>query len=159
MRISSLPARLMPAIAALTLAVTLPPAAWASPDEAQPRLPETKLRAGMHVIIAEVADTPSSRAMGLMHRAGLELNRGMLFVFERSEVHCFWMKNTPTPLSIAFIDQSGVIIDIQDMQALSEDTHCPPGKVRYALEMAQGWFAGKGIATGTSLTHPTLFQP
>ncbi len=111
----------------------------------------------MHVIVAEVANTPSSRAMGLMYREHLGLNRGMLFVFERSEVHCFWMKNTPTALSIAFVDQNGEIIDIQDMKPLSEDTHCPPRPVRFALEMAQGWFAAKGVRPGLQLRHEGLF--
>ncbi|MEZ5649647.1 MAG: DUF192 domain-containing protein [Burkholderiaceae bacterium] len=135
-----------------------PLAAAAAPEEAQPPLPEIRLNAGMHVIVAEVADTPASRQMGLMHRPPLGLNRGMLFVFEQSAVHCFWMKNTPTPLSIAFIDQKGLITDIQDMAALSEETHCPPGPVRFALEMSQGWFAGKGIGAGTHLRNATLFE-
>lgn len=123
----------------------------------QPRLPEVRVSAGMHVIVAEVADTPGTRAMGLMYRRELGLNRGMLFVFERSERHCFWMKNTYIPLSIAFIDQNGTITDIADMQPRSEDTHCPSGPVRYALEMTQGWFAEKGITVGSRLRAKGVF--
>ncbi|MEZ5738781.1 MAG: DUF192 domain-containing protein [Burkholderiaceae bacterium] len=125
----------------------------------QPRLPEVVLEAGMFRIHAELANTPETRTIGLMHRPALDLNKGMLFAFERAEVHCFWMKNTPLPLSIAFIDDNGQIVSISDMQPLSEDSHCPPSRVRFALEMEQGWFARKGLAPGTRLRAPGLFPP
>lgn len=117
----------------------------------QPPLPTVQLGAGMHLIRAEVADRDASRAKGLMHRIALAPNGGMLFVFEQTAVHCMWMKNTPLPLSVAFIDERGTIVNIADMQPQSEDSHCAARPARFALEMAQGWFAERGIRAGTRL--------
>lgn len=117
----------------------------------QPPLPTVQLGAGMHLIRAEVADRDASRAMGLMHRSALAPNGGMLFVFEQTAAHCMWMKNTPLPLSVAFIDERGAIINIADMQPHTEDSHCAARPARFALEMAQGWFAERGIRAGLRL--------
>ena len=103
---------------------------------------------GMHVFKVEVAATPVERARGLMERTRLPANGGMLFVFETADRHCFWMRNTPLPLSIAFIDASGRIVALADMAPRSDALHCPPSEVRYALEIAQGGFATRGIAPG-----------
>lgn len=91
-------------------------------------------------IRVDIADTPSKREHGLMFRDSLTDQEGMLFVFPKSDRHCFWMKNTPSPLTIAFIDDTRQIIDVQPMQAQSETIHCPPTNIRYALELSQGWF-------------------
>jgi uncharacterized membrane protein (UPF0127 family) len=117
----------------------------------QPPLPTVQLGAGMHLVRAEVADRDASRAMGLMHRTSLAPNGGMLFVFDDDAVHCMWMKNTPLPLSVAFIDAGGAIINIADMQPRTEVSHCAARPARFALEMAQGWFAERGIRAGTRL--------
>jgi len=109
------------------------------------------LGAGMHLIHAEVADRDAARALGLMQRAALAPNGGMLFVFEERGLHCMWMKNTPLPLSVAFVDERGVIVNIADMQPLTEESHCAKRPARFALEMAQGWFAARGIRAGTRL--------
>lgn len=115
------------------------------------QLPVTPLTAGMHVIQAEVAQTPEQRAIGLMHRPSMPTNAGMLFVFQEAGVQCFWMKNTLLPLSIAFVADDGSIVNIAEMQALSEASHCSAKPVRFALEMNQGWFAKRGIKAGTKL--------
>lgn len=117
----------------------------------QPPLPTVQLGAGMHLIRAEVAERDAARAMGLMHRTALAPNGGMLFVFEQTAVHCMWMKNTPLPLSVAFIDERGAIINIADMQPHTEDSHCAARPARFALEMVQGWFAQRGIRAGLRL--------
>ena len=117
----------------------------------QPPLATVQLGAGMHLIRAEVADRDASRAMGLMHRSALAPNGGMLFVFEQTAAHCMWMKNTPLPLSVAFIDERGAIINIADMQPHTEDSHCAARPARFALEMARGWFAERGIRAGLRL--------
>ena len=117
----------------------------------QPPLPAVELGAGMHVIRAEVADNNSSRARGLMRRTALPPNGGMLFVFDEDAIHCMWMKNTLIPLSVAFIDARGAIINIADMQPHSEQSHCAARPARYALEMTQGWFAQRGIRAGAPL--------
>src|SRR5262245_50019501 len=90
----------------------------------QPPLPTTELRAGMHLIHAEVASDYSTRGRGLMCRKGLAPNAGMLFVFDAPGEQCMWMKNTYIPLSVAFLDAQGTIINIADMQPQSEQTHC-----------------------------------
>ena len=123
----------------------------AASSAAQPTLPRTQLTAGMHVIRAEVASNPETRARGLMFRERLGPNEGMLFVFERAEQHCFWMRNTPLPLSIAFIDEAGTIINIENMQPRSDESHCPTRPARYALEMEQGWFSKRGIGAGLKI--------
>jgi uncharacterized membrane protein (UPF0127 family) len=117
----------------------------------QPPLPAVTLGAGMHLIHAEVADRDASRATGLMLRRKLAPNGGMLFVFEESGEHCMWMKNTLLPLSVAFVDEAGAIVNIEDMQPLTEDSHCAARPARFALEMAQGWFAERGIRAGARL--------
>lgn len=135
--------------AALSASLPLPAAAQGAADvPVNERLPRVVLTAGIHRIQAEVADTPEKRSRGLMMRRSLGANEGMIFVFERSEVHCFWMKNTPLPLSIAFIADDGRIVNIEQMAPQTEDSHCPTAAVRYALEMEQGWFERKGIRPG-----------
>jgi len=122
----------------------------ASPTQAQ-QLPSTQLRAGMHLIKAEVAKTFEQRQIGLMHRAQLPQNEGMLFVFEEAHPQCFWMKNTLIPLSIAFVADDGTVVNMADMKPMSEQSKCSAKPVRYALEMNQGWFAKRGIKAGSQL--------
>ena len=117
----------------------------------QPGLPTTKLNAGIHVIQAEVAGTIATRSQGLMQRKAMAQGAGMLFLFDESATHCMWMKNTLIPLSVAFIDESGEIVNIADMQPLDEATHCALRPARYALEMNQGWFKKRGIAAGAHI--------
>lgn len=115
------------------------------------QLPAVDLAAGMHLIRAEVADNMSARMSGLMHRKSMPANSGMVFVFEENAAHCMWMKNTLIPLSVAFIDEAGAIINIADMQPHSEQSRCAARPARYALEMNKGWFAQKGIGPGTKI--------
>jgi uncharacterized membrane protein (UPF0127 family) len=102
----------------------------------------------MYQIRAEIASNNASREVGLMYRTYLPPDDGMLFIFENKAGHCFWMRNTKIPLSIAFIADDGKILNIEDMQAMTENNHCPVAPIRYALEMNQGWFSKKGISTG-----------
>ena len=122
----------------------------AGPVLAQPN-PVTQLNAGMHLIQAEVVSDYATRAQGLMHRKTLGQNAGMLFIFDDVSIHCMWMKNTLIPLSVAFIDDKGAIVNIEDMEPHSEASHCAARPVRYALEMNRGWFAARGIKPGTRL--------
>jgi len=117
----------------------------------QRALPTIKLNAGIHVIDAEVASTDSARVQGLMLRKGMATGAGMLFLFDESAAHCMWMKNTLIPLSVAFIDDRGQIINIADMQPLDQSSHCATRPVRYALEMNLGWFKKRGIGPGAQL--------
>ena len=116
------------------------------------RLPTVALRAGMHQVQAMVAQTPGQREIGLMHRAEMAQHEGMLFVFEEAATQCFWMRNTPLPLSIAFLADDGRIVNVREMQPFDERSqHCSAEPVRYALEMNQGWFAKRGLKSGTKL--------
>jgi len=130
----------------LAQAQTMPPGAKQPSD-----FPRAKLTAGMYVIDAAVAANDADREQGLMYRTQLAPNEGMLFVFNENAVHCFWMKNTLIPLSIAFIRADGTITDIDEMQAETENNHCPRNNGVYALEMPKGWFAAKGIKPGTQI--------
>jgi hypothetical protein len=113
--------------------------------ENDPGLP---LRIGPHAFQVEVAATPQQRQRGLMGRTHLAADGGMLFIFEQPGRHCFWMRDTPLPLSIAFVDSAGRIASLADMQPRSESLHCPDTDVRYALEVRQGEFQRRGISTG-----------
>nr|WP_225879098.1 DUF192 domain-containing protein [Zeimonas arvi] len=129
----------------------------AAQGQAQPTLPTVTLQAGIHLVKAEVANTPKTREIGLMFRERLAPNHGMLFVFREKAGHCFWMRNTLIPLSIAFLDDDGTIVNIEDMAPRSEASHCPKRPVRFALEMDQGWFAKRGLAAGAKLASPQVF--
>ena len=127
-------------------------AATARAQDVAQELPAIRLNAGMHIVKAEVAQTPDQRGVGLMHRKTMPANDGMLFVFEQLAPQCFWMKNTLLPLSIAFLADDGTVTSIADMAPGSLDSHCSSQPVRYALEMNQGWFAKRGIKPGSKLS-------
>ncbi|HYO28229.1 MAG TPA: DUF192 domain-containing protein [Azonexus sp.] len=118
---------------------------------AQNSMPVMELSAGFHRIEAEVAASDQNRQVGLMNRKAMPQQRGMLFVFMQNTTHCMWMRNTLIPLSVAFIDDEGYIINIEDMQPQTEDNHCARQPARYALEMNLGWFAQRGIKPGVKL--------
>ena len=140
------------ALGALLLALVLPACAQTSAPAGlrapQLKLPRTQLTVGMHRIDAQIAATDAQRATGLMYRTSMPEGEGMLFVFERAGVQCFWMKNTLIPLTAAFIADDGSIVNLADMQPQSEDNHCSTAPVRYVLEMNQGWFAQRHIRAG-----------
>lgn len=100
---------------------------------------------------AEIADRFETRQRGYMERENIPEGTGMLFVFEEDQILSFWMKNTPSPLSIAFITSSGKIYDIFDMKPFSLASTRSTGYVRYALEVPQGWFSKNNIKTGDKL--------
>jgi uncharacterized membrane protein (UPF0127 family) len=143
------------ALATAALSFLAPSTALAQPmppgAKAPSSFPRAKLSIGMNVIDAVVAATDADREQGLMYRTKLEANEGMLFVFNENAVHCFWMKNTRIPLSIAFLRSDGTITDIQEMQAETTSDHCPTNNGTYALEMNKGWFAAKGIKPGMKI--------
>jgi hypothetical protein len=123
----------------------------AGPSWAQSAIRTVQLTAGIHLITAEVAADDSMRMRGLMFRDALAPNHGMLFVFEGKEVRCMWMRNTLIPLSVAFIEDDGRIVNIEDMAPKTDDSHCASAPVRYALEMQRGWFAQRGLNAGATI--------
>jgi len=139
---------------ALALAVALPLAAMTShaqPGQPNTGLPTSKLAIGAHVVTAEVAATDKTRQIGLMHRFSLPPDHGMLFVHDAPRMLSFWMRNTYVPLSIAFIDAKGRIVNIEDMAPHDERLTWSAGPALYALEMRKGWFAQKGIGPGAEV--------
>ena len=111
-------------------------------------LPSIPLTIATHELFAEVAHTQQARAQGLMFRPMLPENVGMLFVFPHSTYYGMWMKNTMIPLSVAFIDEKGVILNIANMEPYTLTAHYSAGPVKYALEVNRGWFAHKKIQPG-----------
>ncbi len=133
--------RLLPLIFALYFA----------PVSAQAAMPQVELTIHKHALSAEVASNDADRMQGLMHRRMLPENRGMLFVFQNLAYHGMWMMNTYVPLSVAFIDDAGVIINIENMQPHTRDSHSAKKPARYALEMNLGWFHKRGIKPGMKI--------
>ncbi|WP_310493113.1 DUF192 domain-containing protein [Dechloromonas sp.] len=133
-------------LAGLLFGLTMSAATWA-----QNAMPIMELSAGFHRIEAEVAANDQNRQVGLMNRKAMPTQRGMLFVFTQENTHCMWMRNTLLPLSVAFMDAEGKIINIEDMQPQTEDNHCARRPARYALEMNHGWFTQRGIKPGVKL--------
>jgi uncharacterized membrane protein (UPF0127 family) len=111
-------------------------------------LPTVELKIKSHRVLAEVAASEQARTTGLMYRFSLKPDSGMLFVFGNPQPLAFWMKNTYVPLSIAFIDAEGRIVNIEDMAPQTETTHNSRGLALYALEMKKGWFGANGIGPG-----------
>ena len=127
-----------------------PPAVKATgPQEAQPRLPTVKLWLGTQEITAEIALTPRQIETGMMFRTNITDGEGMLFVFTAPHRAAFWMKNVPIPLSCAYLDPEGMILEIRDMNR--HDTNsivARSDRVQFVLETARGWFERHQVNTG-----------
>ncbi|MDO9597068.1 MAG: DUF192 domain-containing protein [Azoarcus sp.] len=121
------------------------------PIVAAAQMPVAELGAGMFRIEAEVAHTDQHRQLGLMNRKEMPVQRGMVFVFPQHARHCMWMRNTFLPLSVAFLDEQGRILNIEDMQPQTEQSHCAAAPARFALEMNQGWFRERGLKPGDAI--------
>jgi uncharacterized membrane protein (UPF0127 family) len=109
------------------------------------------LQVGDARLQAEYARSPDERARGLMERTELAADRGMLFRFDDFRRHCLWMKDTPLPLSAAFMDEQGRIVDVIDLEPLSTAIRCSRAPARYALEVNQGWFRQHQLGIGDQL--------
>ena len=105
-------------------------------------------------VSAEIAEKTEDRNHGFMERKNIPDGTGMLFVFEKDQILSFWMKNTPHPLSIAYIDSKGKIRDIFDMTPYSTASVISTVSVRYALEVPQGWYKKNGITRGDTVILP-----
>lgn len=114
-------------------------------------LPVIKLSVGKHYLTVEVAHNESARARGLMYRRILPEHRGMLFVFPDTARHGMWMMNTYVPLSVAFLDGDGTIINIEEMVPQTRTNHVAARPAKYALEANRGWFAKRGITPGMKI--------
>ena len=121
-------------------------------DHAQPKLNIIKLYLADKTVVAEVAKTVTQIATGMMFRESMDENDGMLFVFGRPHQTSFYMKNTIVPLSGAYIDSGGKILEIHDMEPLNlNGIPSKSDKIQFVLEMNQGWFEKNGIKVGTRI--------
>lgn len=111
-----------------------------------------RVKVAGHELKVEVAASEPQRMQGLMFRKKLGRNDGMLFVFDEPAYHAMWMKNTLIPLSVAFIDAKGEILNILDMEPQTLDTHMAAGPATYAIETNKGWFAEKKVKPGDKVT-------
>lgn len=121
-------------------------------NQPQPRLAAITLHAGGHKIVAEVAATDKTREVGMMLRTKMGKDEGMLFVFDKPAYYGMWMKNTLIPLSVAFMDDKGVIVSIHEMLPQTETNHQAAGPARYGLEMNAGWFAAHHVKAGDTIS-------
>ena len=118
---------------------------------------EEPVKKNIEKISVELAITPAQQQRGFMERKLIPEGTGMIFLYKEDTKLRFWMKNTPHPLSIAFIDSSGIIKEIYDMVPYSLQTVESTYSVRYALEVPQGMFKRMGIKEGDKLTQETIF--
>jgi len=140
----------VPGFAARALAALLLAAAGLA--QAQAPLPVRQVKVAGHALRVEVAATIEQRMKGLMFREKLGAGDGMLFVFDEPGYHAMWMKNTPLPLSVAFVDGAGAILNILDMEPHTLDQHAAAGPAVYAIETNKGWFAKRRIKAGDKVT-------
>ena len=119
------------------------------PTQAQGRLPTIKLWLGKEVLVTEMALTREQQMAGMMFRTNMAENEAMIFVHPAPQPAGFWMKNCSVPLSIAYLDTDGVILEIHDMQPHNTNSVVSTAtNVRFALETPQGWFLRHNVSTG-----------
>ncbi|MEJ5237531.1 DUF192 domain-containing protein [Limisphaera sp. VF-2] len=117
---------------------------------AQPPLPTVKLWLGSQELVAEVARRPVEIATGMMFRESLPEGHGMLFVFPNADRRSFWMRNCRVPLSAAYIDPEGVILEVVDLEPMDErPVPSQSDRVQYVLEVPRNWFRKHGLGPGT----------
>ena len=124
----------------------------ALPAFADAQMRTAVLKIGAHRIKLEVAQTDGEREKGLMFRKQMGRDDGMLFIFDEPAYHAMWMKNTLIPLSVAFLDAQGTILNILDMEPQTLDSHAAAGPAIYAIETNKGWFEAKKIKAGDRVT-------
>ncbi len=156
-------------IAALALALAFmagfvsPASAFVATQEAEPMiLPvdpaplSVETDEGEPRFSIEIADDNFERSAGRMFRAAMDDDHGMLFVFEQSRRLSFWMKNTPMPLDLVFIDEEGTVVDVLPGEPFSVAPIAPEAPARFVLELKAGTAEKTGIASGDRVSHPRI---
>jgi uncharacterized protein len=119
------------------------------PEHAQPRLKTMKLWLGAEELLAELALQQTEWQSGMMFRTNMAESEAMLFVFPVPHRAAFWMKNTFVPLSAAYIDASGTVLEIHDLEPHNTNSvSASTDRVQFVLETTQGWFARHNVSTG-----------
>jgi uncharacterized membrane protein (UPF0127 family) len=111
---------------------------------------------GQHSFSIEIANTPDEQEQGLMFRKNMPDDHGMLFVFDHSAPLAFWMKNTPMPLDLVFINGKGRVKAVRHGTPFSTDIISPNEPVRFVLELKAGMAEKAGITDGTVVHHPVI---
>ena len=124
------------------------------PTQAQSKLDTIKLWVGAEEMTAEMAVTPIEEQTGMMFRTNMGEQEGMIFVLDGGPMQAsFWMHNCPLPLSAAYIDTDGHILEVHDLQPHNTNAVLSAtGNIEFVLETAQGWFKRHGIKPGTVVT-------
>ena len=148
--------RLVLLLCAFLTLVGLCAACLALPGEPLLDLPAATVTIGGRPVRVLLAATPEQRQTGLMFRESMDEDEGMLFVHDVPKVRCMWMKDTLIPLTAAFLDASGRILNLADMDPLTTRSHCSEGPALYVLEMNRGWFARHGVSTGDRVDLPEI---
>jgi hypothetical protein len=120
--------------------------------------PLTQIKIKNRILYVRIASSPEEWEKGLMFTESLPDSEGMLFIFPEPRIASFWMKNTPIDLSIAYIDSSGIIQEIHDLKAYSEDPAISKSLVKYALEVNKGWFTENQIHILDTVEFPEEFK-
>jgi uncharacterized protein len=136
---------------ALTFSFTVTAKGATQLSQSTVKLPVMTLTAGTQTIKAEVAANDANRQKGLMFRKEMGKNEGMLFVFPQLGYHAMWMRNTLIPLSVAYLDDTGKILSIHEMEPETEISHQAAGPARFALEMNARWFSTHKINVGDTI--------
>ena len=121
-------------------------------SSASAEIPLIHLKVSGYTLSAEVAYKKESRIKGLAYRNFIKKNSGMLFIFPEASIHSMWMVNTYIPLSVAFLDKKGMILNIIDMSPHTRTRNSAASKAKYALEMNLGWFSSRSIKAGEKIT-------
>ena len=121
-------------------------------SSASAEIPLIHLKVSGYTLSAEVAYKKESRIRGLAYRNFMKKNSGMLFIFPEASIHSMWMVNTYIPLSVAFLDKNGMILNIIDMSPHTRTRNSAASKAKYALEMNLGWFSSRSIKAGEKIT-------
>jgi hypothetical protein len=121
-------------------------------SSASAEIPLIHLKVSGYTLSAEVAYKKESRIRGLAYRNFMKKNSGMLFIFPEASIHSMWMVNTYIPLSVAFLDKNGMILNIIDMSPHTRTRNSATSKAKYALEMNLGWFSSRSIKAGEKIT-------
>ena len=106
-----------------------------------------------NAISVEIARTIKEHRLGLMYRESLGQYDGMLFIYEKEDIVCMWMKNTFIPLTVLFIDDKGHVLEMADMIPQTETPHCSSQKVKYALEVQTKWLKSTTIGLRSQITN------
>jgi uncharacterized membrane protein (UPF0127 family) len=128
------------------------PAKETVPSQPLPKLPTIKVWVGDQELITEVAGTSAELKTGMMYRTNVAENEAMLFVFGQPWRAAFYMKNTRVPLSCAYIDPRGAILELHDLKPMDETAiESATDRVQYVLETSQGWFNRHQVNVGAAV--------